>query len=78
MKNKIHAVSLKQTRCDDKFWSPYQKLVVNTVIPYQQKILNDEIPGAEKSHALANFRIAAGMEEGDFYGMVFQDSDVAK
>ena len=78
MKNKIHAVSLKQTRCDDKFWSPSQKLVVDTVIPYQQKILNDEIPGAEKSHALANFRIAAGMEEGDFYGMVFQDSDVAK
>ena len=49
-----------------------------TVIPYQEKILNDEIPGAEKSHALANFRIAAGMEQGEFYGMVFQDSDVAK
>lgn len=32
----------------------------------------------EKSHALANFRIAAGLEEGEFYGMVFQDSDVAK
>lgn len=78
MKNKIHSVSLKQTKCEDKFWSPYQKLVVDTVIPYQQKILNDEIPGAEKSHALANFRIAAGMEEGEFYGMVFQDSDVAK
>lgn len=78
MKKKIHSVSLKQTRCEDKFWSPYQKKVVDTVIPYQQKILNDEIPGAEKSHALANFRIAAGMEEGEFYGMVFQDSDVAK
>ena len=35
-------------------------------------------PGVEKSHALANFRIAAGLEEGEFYGMVFQDSDVAK
>lgn len=78
MKNKIHAVTLKQTKCKDKFWSPYQKKVVETVIPYQQKILNDEIPGAEKSHALANFRIAAGMEDGEFYGMVFQDSDVAK
>ena len=62
MKNNIRSVSLKQTKCDDKFWSPYQKLVVDTVIPYQQKILNDEIPGAEKSHAIANFRIAAGME----------------
>ncbi|MGS3630063.1 beta-L-arabinofuranosidase domain-containing protein [Enterobacter hormaechei] len=29
-------------------------------------------------HAIANFRIAAGLEQGEFYGMVFQDSDVAK
>lgn len=62
----------------DKFWHGYQELVMDTVIPYQEKILNDEIPGVEKSHALANFRIAAGLEEGEFYGMVFQDSDVAK
>ena len=39
---------------------------MDTVIPYQEKILNDEIPGVEKSHALANFRIAAGLEEGEF------------
>ena len=32
----------------------------------------------EKSHALDNFRIAAGLMEGEFYGRVFQDSDVAK
>ena len=25
---------------------------MDTVIPYQEKILNDEIPGVEKSHAL--------------------------
>jgi DUF1680 family protein len=30
------------------------------------------------SHCIANFRIAAGEESGDFYGMVFQDSDLAK
>ncbi len=71
-------VSLKQVRLHDSFWSPYQKLVSDTVLPYQEKILNDEVPGAEKSHALANFRIAAGLEQGEFYGMVFQDSDVAK
>lgn len=78
MKKEVHSISLKQTCCKDHFWSPYQKLVVETVIPYQEKILNDEVPGAEKSHAFANFRIAAGMETGEFYGMVFQDSDVAK
>ncbi len=62
----------------DSFWTPRQRLTIDTVIPYQEKVLNDELPGVEKSHALANFRIAAGMEEGEFYGMVFQDSDVAK
>ena len=35
-------------------------------------------PGAEKSHAIENFRIAAGESKGEFYGTVFQDSDVAK
>jgi len=30
------------------------------------------------SHCIANFRIAAGEQQGDFYGMVFQDSDLAK
>lgn len=78
MEKSIKNISLKQTEIQDSFWSPYQKLVADVVIPYQEKILNDEIPEAEKSHAMANFRIAAGEEEGEFYGMVFQDSDVAK
>jgi len=72
------AVNLKNSVICDEFWSPKQRLITDTVIPYQEEILNDEIPGAEKSHAIANFRIAAGMEQGEFYGMVFQDSDVAK
>jgi len=71
-------IDLKKIKVQDDFWTARQQLIREVVIPYQEKILNDEIPGIEKSHALANFRIAAGMEEGAFYGMVFQDSDVAK
>ena len=71
-------ISLKNVQVQDGFWKPMQDLIIETVIPYQEKILNDEIPGVEKSHALANFRIAAGMEKGECCGMVFQDSDVAK
>lgn len=71
-------INLKNIKITDPFWAQKQDLVADIVIPYQEKILNDEIEGAEKSHALANFRIAAGLEEGEFYGMVFQDSDVAK
>ena len=62
----------------DRFWGRYQSLVRDVVIPYQYEILNDNVPGVEKSHAIENFKIAAGDTEGEFYGMVFQDSDVAK
>lgn len=63
---------------EDGFFAGYQKLIREVVIPYQKKILGDEIEGVEKSHAIENFRIAAGDSKGEFYGMVFQDSDVAK
>ena len=79
MENSIyHEIDLKHVRIKDSFWSEVQGLIINTVIPYQEKVLNDEIPGVEKSHAIDNFRIAAGEKQGEFFGMVFQDSDVAK
>lgn len=65
-------------RIRDDFWSRYQDLVCDTVIPYQRQVLEDQVPGAAKSHAIENFRIAAGQAEGDFFGWIFQDSDVAK
>ena len=78
IRKQAQPIALKKTAIRDSFWSPKQQLILDTAIDYQEKILNDQIPGAEKSHAVANFRIAAGLEEGEFYGMVFQDSDVAK
>jgi len=60
------------------FWARYVRLVRNSVIPYQWEALNDRVPGAEPSGAIRNFRIAAGLEGGEFVGMVFQDSDVGK
>ena len=59
------------------------RLVRDVVIPYQYRVLNDQQEGVEKSHALENLRLAAkklrGEDvSGEFYGMVFQDSDVAK
>lgn len=78
MKTKLNEIELKNIKIIDKFWSERQRLVTDVVIPYQEKILDDKVPGVEKSHAFANFRIAAGLEKDEFYGMVFQDSDVAK
>ena len=53
-------------------------VVRDIVIPYQWNVLNNQIPSAEPSHAVDNLRIAAGEKTGQFQGMVFQDSDVAK
>jgi len=77
-------------RIQDQFFRKYRNLVRKEMIPYQWKVLNDEIninierernddsiPN-EKSHAMENFRIAAGLKEGHHYGWVFQDSDVYK
>lgn len=62
----------------DTFWGSYMELARTKVIPYQWEALNDRIPGAEPSHCIRNFRIAAGLEKGEFQGNVFQDSDIAK
>jgi len=71
-------VPLNNVKIIDPFWSRYAELVRSSVIPYQWKALNDRVPDAEPSHAVKNFRIAAGLEEGEFKGYVFQDSDIAK
>lgn len=80
----------KEVTIQDSFWSYYQKLVRETIVPYQYAVLNDAIEvnveaerkddqlPAGKSHALANFRIAAGLETGEHFGWIFQDSDVYK
>ncbi|MEC0265380.1 glycoside hydrolase family 127 protein [Paenibacillus anseongense] len=73
-----HKLSLNQIQINDDFWNHYVNLVRNTVIPYQWEALNDRVPDAEPSHAIHNFRIAAGLETGEYHGWVFQDSDLAK
>lgn len=67
-----------QTKLTGGFWKQYQELVRTQAIPHQWKALNDQLPGAEPSHCLANFKIAAGLENGTYYGTQFQDSDVGK
>ncbi|MDE6845031.1 MAG: glycoside hydrolase family 127 protein [Lachnospiraceae bacterium] len=74
---------VKKFEVTDGFWGRYEKLVKEVVLPYQENALHDRIDGAEKSHCIENFRMAAeklrtGKCDGEFYGMVFQDSDVAK
>ncbi len=63
---------------------PYQWEILNdrAVAVPDHSIENFSVANGEDegfpSHCIANFKIAAKETEGDFYGMVFQDSDLAK
>ena len=74
---------IRQFQIADPFWKRYENLLTDVVIPYQEAALRDQIPDAEKSHSIENFKMAAdvmarGAQPGEYYGMVFQDSDLAK
>jgi len=75
---KLSSINIANIRFNDGFWNQIIQQVQDEAIPYQWKALNDRIPDVEKSHAIENFHIAAGIVDSKFYGRVFQDSDVAK
>ena len=60
-----------RVRITDSFWAPRQRQLSDFTLPQQFEKL-------EETHRLRNLRIAAGKEEGDFYGFYFNDSDVYK
>jgi DUF1680 family protein len=76
--NKLSIIPLNRIEIRDSFWDRYIRLVREVIIPYQWDILNDKLEVVETSHCIQNFKIAAKQEEGEFYGAVFQDSDLAK
>lgn len=78
MEEKLKSVPLKNIKISDPSWNRYIGLVKDVIIPYQWDILNDLVQDAEPSHCIHNFKVAAGEEEGEFMGAVFQDTDVAK
>lgn len=72
------SAKVSQVRIDQGFWSEIIRDMREKVIPYQWDALNDRVEGAEPSHCIRNFEIAAGIKTGEFHGFVFQDSDLAK
>ena len=75
---KLSIPQIRSVQLRSGFWRRVVDLVQKEVIPYQWEILNDRVEGAAPSHCIENFRIAAGEHAGEYYGMVFQDSDLAK
>ncbi|MCL6599947.1 MAG: glycoside hydrolase family 127 protein [Alicyclobacillus macrosporangiidus] len=78
MKALLTPVSIHNVRITGGLFRERLDVVCQKAIPYQWSALNDKVTGAARSHAVDNFRIAAGEYEGKFYGKVFQDSDVYK
>lgn len=72
------ALPLTNVRFTRGFLAERARLVRDVVIPYQWDALNDRVPGAEPSGCVHNFQVAAGEKPGKFYGLFWQDSDLAK
>lgn len=78
MLQKVKPISLEKVNLQGGLLGKKNKTIREKMIPYQWKAFNDQLTDAEPSHAIENFKIAAGKTDGQFQGMVFQDSDVAK
>jgi DUF1680 family protein len=72
------ALPLPDVRFTHGFLAGRARLVRDTVIPGQWEALNDRLPGAERSGCVHNFQVAAGEKPGEFHGLFWQDSDLAK
>lgn len=68
----------KNIQITDELFGVYVKRVSEKIIPHQWKILNDQLEDASPTYCIRNFRIAAGEEQGNREGVVFQDTDLYK
>lgn len=74
----MHTPDLSNIKITDPLFGRYADMVAEKLLPYQWEILNDRVPGVEKSYCVANFRIAAGRADGRHRGAVFCDTDAYK
>ena len=65
----IQPVPFTAVRVNDDFWAPRIKTNKEVTLPYTFK-------KSEETGRLRNFAIAGGLEEGEFEGIFFNDSDV--
>jgi DUF1680 family protein len=67
----IKPVAFTQVNTTDDFWAPRLETNRKTTIPYSFR-------KCEETGRIRNFAIAGGLEEGEFAGAYFNDSDVFK
>ena len=74
----IRPIKLQHITITDPLFGHYIKKVGDVMLEHQWKILNDEVEDMEPTGCLRNFKIAAGLENGERIGVVFQDTDLYK
>jgi len=68
---KVSPVPFDQVTLEDEFWAPKMERNAQVSLPHQIRM-------CEETGRLRNFAIAGGLEEGEFEGIYFNDSDVYK
>lgn len=71
---KMYMVDLADTKWTDGFWAERFAVCRTTMVPHMWEILRSDT----ESHAWANYRIAAGLQKGNFSGPPFNDGDFLK
>lgn len=70
---KFKSVNMGDCQWTSGFWADKFKLCEETMVPYMGEVLKGKV-----GHALDNFKVAAGMEEGKHEGMFWHDGDFYK
>ena len=71
---KLRSVDIGDVKWTDGFWVDKFKIASEVTLPTMWELLQNP----DISHAWTNFRIAAGLEEGEFKGTPWYDGDVYK
>lgn len=70
---KLKSINFGDCQWTNGFWADKTQKAVDTMIPYMGDVLCGDV-----GHALNNFKIAAGMKEGEHQGMYWHDGDFYK
>ncbi|KAA3639158.1 MAG: glycoside hydrolase family 127 protein [Bacteroidetes bacterium] len=71
--NKLRSINIGDCKWTEGFWAEKFKTCETAMIPYMGEVLCGDV-----GHALNNFKIAAGLKEGEHKGMFWHDGDFYK
>ena len=70
---KLKSINMGDCKWTEGFWADKFKVAERSMVPYMGELLCGDV-----GHALNNFKIAAGMKEGEHQGMRWHDGDFYK